>query len=67
MEKMIEYKKVVEKILRILPPKFESLVVNLEENKDMYDFIIYELQYSLINHEHIINRRNRSLEGAFVA
>ena len=31
----IEYIRVVEKFLRILPHKFESLVVSLEENKDM--------------------------------
>ena len=55
----------VEKILTSLPPRFESLVVTLEENKDMLVFIINELQASLINHEHIINRSNTSLEGAF--
>ena len=31
----ISYQRVVEKNLRILPPIFESLVVTLEENKDM--------------------------------
>ena len=35
--------KVVEKILRSLPPRFESLVVTLEENKDMSVFTIDEL------------------------
>ena len=47
---------VVEKILKSLPARFESLVVTLEENKDMPVFTIYELQASLINHEHIINK-----------
>ena len=31
----IEYQRVVEKVLRILSQKFESLVMTLEENKDM--------------------------------
>ena len=61
----IEDKRVVEKFLRILPPKFESLVMTLEENKDMLQFTIDELQASLINHEHRISRSNTSLEGAF--
>ena len=56
---------VVEKFLRSLPPIFESLVVTLEENKDMSVFTIDELQASLINHENKISRTNTSLEGAF--
>ena len=51
----IEDKKVVEKILRSLPPKFESLVMTLEENKDLSEFTIHELEASLINHEHRSN------------
>ena len=46
---------VVEKIPKSLPPIFESLVVTLEENKDMLVFTIDELQASLINHEHGID------------
>ena len=63
----IEYQRVVGKNLRSIPPRFESLVVTLEENKDMSMFTIDELKDSLINHENIINRSNTSLEGAFVA
>ena len=63
----IEEIRVIEKIIRSLPQIFESLVVTLEENKDMSDFTIDKLQTSLINHEHIINRTNTSFEGAFVA
>ena len=59
----IANKRVVEKVVRSLPHKSESLVVTLEENKDMSVFTIDELQASLINHEHIINRTNTSLEG----
>ena len=47
----IEDQRVVAKILRILPPRFENLVVTLEEHIDMSTFTINELQASLINHE----------------
>ena len=58
---------VVEKILRSLPPRFENLVVNLEEHTYMMTFTIDELQDSLINHEHRLSRTQTSLEGAFAA
>ena len=48
----IEYQRVVEKILKSLPPGFESLVVTLEEHTNMSVFTIDELQASPINHEH---------------
>ena len=54
----IEDQRDIEKILKSLPPIFESLVVTLEENKDLSYFTIDQLQASLINHEHIINRSN---------
>ena len=44
----IEDRMVVEKIRRSLPPRFENLVVTLEEHTDMSTFIIDELQASLI-------------------
>ena len=50
--------RVVEKILRSIPPRFESLVVTLEENKYVSQFTIYELKTSLINHIHIISKTN---------
>ena len=40
--------RVVEKILRSLPPRFENLVVTLEEHTNMSTFTIDELQASLI-------------------
>ena len=58
---------VVEKILRSIPPRFENLVVTLEEHTDMTTFTIDELQGSLINHEHKLSRNQTSLEGAFAA
>jgi hypothetical protein len=61
----IEHKKIVEKVLRSLPPKFDTLVVTLEERKDLSRFSLDELQASLINHEHILNRSSMSLEIFF--
>ena len=63
----IEDQRVVKKILRSLPPRFENLVVTLEEYTDMSTFTIDELQDSLINHEQRLSRTNTSLEGAFAA
>ena len=60
----ITNQRVVEKILKSLPPKFENLVVTLEEHTDMTTFTIDELQGSLINHEHRLSRTQTSLEGA---
>ena len=54
----IEDQRVVEKIIRILPPRFENLVVTLEEHTYMLTFTIDELQASL-------SRTQTSLEGAF--
>ena len=59
--------RVVEKVLRSLPPRFENLVVTFEEHTDMSTFTIDELQASLINHEHRFSRTQTSLEGAFAA
>jgi hypothetical protein len=61
----IEDKKVVEKVLRSLPPKFDTLVVTLEERKDLSQFSLDELQASQINHDHRLNRSSMSLENAF--
>ena len=44
--KNIEDTMVFEKVLRILPPKFDPLVVTLEENKDLSQFSLDELQAS---------------------
>jgi hypothetical protein len=61
----IEDIKVVEKVLRSLPPKFDTLVVTLEESKDLSRFSLDELQASLINHENRLNRSTMSLHNAF--
>jgi hypothetical protein len=61
----IQYRKVVEKVLSSLPPKFDTLVLTLEESKDLSQFSLDELEDSLINHEHKLNRSNMSLENSF--
>jgi len=62
----ISNRRVVEKILRILPSKFDSLVVPIEETKDLDTYIVDELQASLISHEHQLRRSNGdSIENAF--
>ena len=63
----IEDQRVVEKKFRSITPRFENLVVPLEEHTEMALFTIDELQASLINHEHILNITQKSLEVAFVA
>ena len=65
-EETIEDIKVVEKILWSLPPKFDTLVVTLEERKYLSRFSLDELQASLINYEHGLNRSSISLENAFL-
>ena len=52
----IDDKRIVEKVLRSIPPKFESLIVTFEENKYLSKFTVDEFQSSLINHEHRIGR-----------
>lgn len=59
-------KRVVEKILRSLPSRFDSLVVAIEETKDLTHYSVDELQASLISHEHRLRRSDSdSLENAF--
>jgi len=41
----------VEKVLRTLAPRFDHIVVSLEESKDLYSMKIEELQASLEAHE----------------
>ena len=49
-------RRTIEKVLRSLPQKFESLVVTFEENKDLLQFTIDKFQASIINHKHRISR-----------
>ncbi|XP_058223045.1 uncharacterized protein LOC131332766 [Rhododendron vialii] len=52
----IQDKKVVEKILRSLPPKFDHCVAAIEEAKDLSKMTMFELMGSLQAHEQRINR-----------
>ncbi|XP_019438874.1 PREDICTED: uncharacterized protein LOC109344564 [Lupinus angustifolius] len=49
---------VVEKVLRTLNPKFDHVVVAIEESKDLEVFKIEELQSTLEAHEQRIKERN---------
>lgn len=60
--------KVVEKILRSFPTKFDTIVVPIEETKDLSTYLIDELFGTLKNYELRLNRNNNtSLESAFKA
>lgn len=62
----LEERRIVEKVLRSLPARFEAIVVAIEETKDLSQFSVDELNESLISHEHRLNRVARSsLEHAF--
>lgn len=63
----IEDMRIVEKVLRSPPSKFDPLVVALEETKDLSQCRIDELQASLINHEHRLKKSDISLENTFAA
>ena len=61
--------RIVEKILRILPHKYDNLVMTIEEAKDLTILTMDELMGILQTHEHRINRStsSSSQEQAFKA
>jgi hypothetical protein len=62
----IENKRVIDKVLRILPKKFELVVVPIEEFKDLSQMQIDELTSSLVAHEYRISRYDEgSMEHSF--
>lgn len=64
--KTLEERRIVEKILKSLPARFEAIVVAIEETKDLSQFSVDDLNASLISHEHRLNRAtSSSLEHAF--
>ena len=62
----LEERRIVEKVLRSLPSRFDAIVVAIEETKDLSQFSVDELHESLMSHENRMNREtNSSLEHAF--
>jgi hypothetical protein len=58
-------KKVIEKVLQILPDKFNMVMVSIEDSKDLSQLTVEELMGSLLTHESRFNRNVESLENAF--
>ena len=52
----LEERRIVEKVLRSLPLRFDAIVVAIEETKDLSQFLVNELHASLISHELKLNR-----------
>eukprot|EP00253_Pinus_taeda_P020677 PITA_20677 len=48
---VLEEMMIVEKLLRVLPSKFDVIVTTIEETKDLSNFSVDELHASLITHE----------------
>ena len=59
-------RRIVEKVLRSLPSRFDVIVTTIEETKFLSKFIVDELYASLMTHEQILGRTTNSyLEHAF--
>lgn len=62
----IQDRKIVEKILRSLPAKYDHVVAAIEESKDLSKLSLHELMGSLQAHEERMNRfAEQALEHAF--
>lgn len=62
----IEDKKIVQKVLRSLPPEFDHMVTAIDESKDLSAYSFHELMSSLQVHEQIMNMSPiQSVEQAF--
>ena len=62
----LEERRIVEKVLRSLPSRFDVIVTTIEETKDLSKFTVDELHASLMTHEKRLGRTtNSSLEHAF--
>eukprot|EP00253_Pinus_taeda_P029728 PITA_29728 len=63
---ILKERRIMEKLLRVLPSEFDVIVTTIEETKDLTNFSVDELHASLITHEHrLIRNENSSLEHAF--
>jgi hypothetical protein len=56
----IEDRRIVEKILRVLPSRFDAIVTTIEETKDLSNYSVDELHASLITHEQRLSRNQNS-------
>ena len=52
----LEERRIVEKILRSLPSRFDVIVTTIEETKDLSNFSVDELHASLMTHEQRLGR-----------
>jgi hypothetical protein len=57
--------RIVEKVLRSLPKKFEMVVTSILESKDLSNFSVDELMGSLLSHETRLNLEDESMAHAF--
>ncbi|XP_059066133.1 uncharacterized protein LOC131857500 [Cryptomeria japonica] len=57
--------KIVEKVLRSLPPKFDPVVIAIDESKDLTTFKVAELIGSLQSHEECMQHSIESFVQAF--
>eukprot|EP00253_Pinus_taeda_P014181 PITA_14181 len=63
---ILEERRIVEKLLRILPSKFDVIVTTIKETKDLSNFSVDDLHASMITHEQRLSRNEKSsLEQAF--
>ncbi|XP_059068512.1 uncharacterized protein LOC131859017 [Cryptomeria japonica] len=53
---IMEEQRIIEKILQILPSKFDAIVISIEEEKDLSLLTVDELMGSLQTHEKRLNR-----------
>lgn len=56
-DKVVKDKKIVDKILRILMPQFDHIIVAIEESRDLEKMKVEELQNSLEAHEQRVAER----------
>ena len=62
----VEERRIVEKVFRSLPSRFDVIVRTIEETKDISKFTVDELNASLMTHEQILGKTtNSSLKHAF--
>ena len=62
----IEEIRIVEKVLRSLPSRFDVIVTTIKETKYLLSFTVDELHASLMTDEHRLSRtEDSSLEHAF--